>query len=45
MQAVNAKLVKKGGKCRLGLCAGRQVTEQVNRPFDIIEEELEPFEP
>jgi hypothetical protein len=45
MQAVNDKLMKKGGACRLGLCAGRQVTEQVTRPFDIIEEELPPFKP
>jgi predicted amidophosphoribosyltransferase len=45
MQAANAKLVKKGGKCRLCLCAGRQVEKQVNRPFDIIEEELQPFVP
>jgi hypothetical protein len=45
MQAANARLVEKGGKCRLGLCAGRQVTEHVERPFDIIEETLAPFDP
>jgi hypothetical protein len=45
MQAINARLAEKGGKCRLGLCAGRQVTEHVERPFDIIEETLAPFDP
>jgi hypothetical protein len=45
MQAAKAKLVHKGGKCSLCLCGGRQVTEQVNRPFDIIVEELQPFVP
>jgi predicted amidophosphoribosyltransferase len=45
MRAVAAKIAKKAGKCRLAICVGRTVSEQVRAPMDIIEEELEDFQP
>ncbi len=45
MRAVVAKLAEKNGKCSLALCAGRTVSDQVAKPFDLIEEKLEDFTP
>lgn len=45
IRAIAAKLAASKGTCKLAVCAGRTVGEQVEDPFAIIEEKLEDFKP
>lgn len=45
IRAIAAKLTASRGVCKLAVCAGRTVGEQVEDPFAIIEEELADFKP